>query len=199
VIEEARQGLAGAAGEATRSAFIEPIEAHARQAAAIATAASNTAREAAERTAAGMAALAATTRALDARVTETDTRLSRASAEAMAATAALLNDRLAAAAIDLSAAMGKPMSDADWAAWNRGERGMFSRRTVGLLDKADRGRIGNLAAANPDFASAARRYVGDYDALLARLAIDPRGDALTAMLRDTATGRLASALAEGLG
>ncbi|QMW21834.1 hypothetical protein [Sandaracinobacteroides saxicola] len=198
VIEEARTGLADAAGDATRKAFVTPIREQAEAAVAASEAAGTRAQAVVGRVAASIAALAETLALMDAKVAARDAELGVSSNEALVAAAAALNDRLAQAGIDLTRAMGATLSDADWTAWAKGERGLFGRRAVELTAKSDRTALSALAARDPDFNAAARRYIGDFEALTSRFTGDRRGETLIALLRDGPQGRLAAALTEAL-
>ena len=190
VIGEARESLASAADTAMRQSFAEPIAAQARAAETIAQAAS-------ERTAASMAALAGTLKLLDARAAERSTSLEEASARDLQASAALLTDRLASKAVSIASALGKPMSDTDWVQWRKGERTLFNRRALTLLEKRDAKSVKDLLEADAEFAEHARHYTADFQALLNRLAPAP-DSALSTALMSSDPGRLAAALTEVL-
>lgn len=188
VIVEARDSLATAADAAMRQSFAGPILAQAREAEAIAQTAS-------ERTAASMAALAATLKLLDARASERTSSLEQASVRDLQAASTLLTDRLASKAISIASALGKPMSDADWAQWRRGERSMFNRRAISLLDKRDAKALKEMVANDHEFADAARQFTADFEALIARLSPSPDSPVASALLSSD-PGRLAAALIE---
>jgi hypothetical protein len=143
-----------------------------------------------------MAALASTLKLLEDRSTETRAGLDEALRADLNAAAAFLEDRMAAASVSIATALDKPMSQADWEAWKRGERGLFNRRAVTLLEKREAGALKALMANDPGFADAARRYTADFESLVARLG----GEGTLALaLRNSETGRLAAALAEAEG
>lgn len=190
VIGEARETLTRTAAEALETSFARPIAAEAE-------AASAAARAAAERAAASMAALASTIRLLEDRAEASRGALEEAAQRELAAAAGFLTDRLASASVSIASALGQPMTDEDWARWRRGERTLFRRRAVALLDRADRERLRTLIAGNPDFAEAARAYTMGFEALLARF--DRIGaPGIAAALLDSDSGRLAAALTEAL-
>ena len=190
VIGEARESLARAAGEAMTDSFARPIAEQARTA-------TEAARAAAERTAASLAALASTIRMLEEQATVARADLTEVAQRELAAAAGFLTDRLAEASISIASALGRPMTDEDWASWRRGERTLFRRRAITLLDRADRERLRHLIGSNPDFAHAARAYTAGFEALLARF---DRANApgVAAALLDSDSGRLAAALTEAL-
>jgi hypothetical protein len=190
LIEEARESLGGAAAEALAQSFTGPIAEQARAAEAAA-------RAAAERSATSLAALATALSGIDSRSSMALAEIGERSGAELASAAALLTDRMAANAIDLSAALGRPMDNEDWEKWRRGERGLFGRRALALLEKNEAKAIRDLAAADSDFGAQARRYVGEFDQLVARLEASGQG-ALAAFIRGTDSGRMAAILAEAL-
>ncbi|MFQ3595470.1 MAG: hypothetical protein SNJ63_05105, partial [Sphingomonadaceae bacterium] len=110
---------------------------------------------------------------------------------------ALLTDRLAGEAVSIASALGRPMDDEDWKRWRQGERGLFKRRALSLLERQEAREVRALLERDPDFAEAARRYSAGFEALLERLEAGP-GRGLAALLRDSDSGRLAAALTEVL-
>ncbi|WP_199553442.1 coiled-coil domain-containing protein [Sandaracinobacteroides hominis] len=189
VIAEAREALATAADEAMRHGFAEPVAIRAREAEAAAAAA-------AERTASSMAALANTLKLLEERSADRIGHFESAQQEDLLASATLLTDRLSQASISISSALGKPMDDADWTQWRKGERGFFSRRVHSLLDKREAKELKGLIAEDSEFAAAARSYTSAFDALVRRF--EGPAPALAAAIQGSEQGRLAAALSEVL-
>jgi hypothetical protein len=189
VLAEAREALSEAANEAMRRSFVEPIAAQAREAEAAASAA-------AERTASSMAALANTLKLLEERSGDRVVQFEEARQADLLAAAALLTDRLSDTSVSIASALGKPMDDADWAQWRRGERGLFNRRALALLDKREAREVKDLLAADPEFARTARDYTSAFDALVRRF--EAQAPALATALQGSDQGRLAAALSEAL-
>lgn len=189
VLAEAREALADAADEAMRRSYAEPIAARAREAEAAASAA-------AERTAQSMAALANTLKLLEDRSTDRVHQFEEARQADLLAAATLLTDRLSEASVSIASALGKPMDDADWAQWRRGERGLFNRRTLALLDRREARELKDLIASDPEFARSARDYTAAFDALVRRF--EAQAPVLATALQSSDQGRLAAALSEAL-
>lgn len=189
VLAEARDALAEAADEAMRRSYAEPIAARAREAEAAASAA-------AERTASSMAALANTLKLLEDRSGERVVQFEESRQADLLAAASLLTDRLAQASVSIASALGKPMDDADWAQWRRGERGLFNRRAIALLDRRDAKELRDLMSRDPGFAQTARDYTSAFDALVRRF--EAQAPVLATALQGSDQGRLAAALAEVL-
>ncbi len=189
LLEEARASLAHTADETMRRSFAEPIAIRAREAEAAAAAA-------AERTAASMAQLASALNLLEQRTTDRLTAIEEAQQKDLLASAALLTDRLAQVSTSLSAALGKPMDDRDWAMWRKGERGLFSRRALTLLSKREARDLKVLIETDRQLAETARQYTAAFEGLIDRL--QPGVPALAAALRNSEHGRLSAALSEAL-
>lgn len=190
VVTEARESLAAAADAAMRQSYAEPVARAAREAEAAAAAA-------AERTAGSMAALAGTLKLLEARSDDRAGKFEAAQQEELLAASTLLMDRLSQSSVSLATALGKPMDDADWVQWRRGERSLFNRRALALLDKREARQLKELMGSDPAFAQAAREYTSAFEALVRRF--EPQAPALAAAIQGSEQGRLAAALSEVLG
>jgi hypothetical protein len=189
VMAEARAALSEVADEAMRRSFAEPIAAQAKEAEAAAAAA-------AERTASSMAALANTLKLLEDRSTDRVVQFEEARQAELLAASALLTERLADSSVSIASALGRSMDDADWAKWRKGERSLFSRRAVALLERHEAKELKDLLARDAEFARAARDYSNGFDALVRRF--EGQAPALSAALLGSDQGRLAAALSEAL-
>jgi hypothetical protein len=189
VMAEARDALSEAADDAMRRSFAGPIAEKAKEAEAAAAAA-------AERTATSMAALANTLRLLEDRSADRVAQFEEARQAELLAAAGLLTQRLADSSVSIASALGKPMDDADWAQWRKGERGLFNRRAIALLERREAKDLKEMLARDEDFARAARDYTSSFDALVRRF--EGQAPALSAALLGSDQGRLAAALSEAL-
>lgn len=187
VLAEARESLAAAADEAMRRSFAEPIAARAREAEAAAA-------SAAQRTAGSMAALVGSMKLLDDSSAARMALFETAQQQELLSASTLLTDRLAQASVSIASALGKPMDDADWAQWRKGERRFFNRKALTLLEKSEARALKTLFAEDPEFARSAREYVTAFEALVTRF--ETSVPILASALRGSEHGRLAAALAE---
>jgi len=187
VLAEARDSLAAAADDAMRRSFAEPIAERAREAEAAAAAA-------AQRTAGSMAALAGSMKLLDDSSAARMGQFEAAQQQDLLSASTLLTDRLSRASISIASALGKPMDDADWAQWRRGERSFFNRRTLALLEKNEARALKTQLADDSEFARSAREYAAAFEALVARF--ETSAPILALALQGSEHGRLAAALAE---
>lgn len=189
LLAEARESLGSAADEAMKRSYAEPVARHAREAEAAAA-------SAAERTAGSMAALANTLKLLEDRTTDRVGKFEAAQQADLLAAASLLTDRLSQSSVSIASALGRPMDDADWAQWRKGERGMFNRRALSLLEKRETKELKSLLESDGEFARSARDYSAAFDALVRRF--EGQAPSLAAALQGSDQGRLAAALSEAL-
>lgn len=187
LIDEARISLQQAADDALRRSFAEPIAQYVQQAQA-------SAAGAAERTASSMAALAEAVRLIEDRTRSSHAWLTAADHEDLTESSAFLMDELSQAAVSIADALDHPMNDADWKAWQKGERGLFSQRAHGLLRRRDASDIAALLRENNRLAQSARTYCASFEALAKRF--EESVPALGAALRGSEQGRLAALLSE---
>ncbi len=64
--------------------------------------------------------------------------------------------------------------DTQWANYLRGDRGIFTRRAVRLLDKAEVARVLEIYEEDGEFRETANRYIHDFEAMLRECAVHPR-------------------------
>jgi hypothetical protein len=189
LLAEARESLGSAADEAMKRSYAEPVARHAREAEAAAA-------SAAERTAGSMAALANTLKLLEDRTTDRVGKFEAAQQADLLAAASLLTDRLSQSSVSIASALGRPMDDADWAQWRKGERGLFNRRALSLLEKREAKELKSLLESDGEFARSARDFSAAFEALVRRF--EGQAPSLAAALQGSDQGRLAAALSEAL-
>jgi hypothetical protein len=197
-VEEARAALSAASGTALRDSFLEPVE---RQLAEVAAAGDRTAeagRLAAERLSRQLLALVEAAGVVEARIAATESSLEESNRSDLARRAELLLESLNSAAIDLAKPLGTEVTDDAWAAYVRGDRSIFGRRAVRLLDGVTSKSIARLYEDDAEFRDAARRYLHDFEALMKQSGADRAGSALSVALLGSDTGRLYVGLAQAL-
>lgn len=112
--------------------------------------------------------------------------------------AALITEALNSNAIDIARALDADVSDTDWAAYLRGDRGIFTRRAIRLLGKGEARDIHGLYEADPDFREHVARYIHDFEAMLRQLLATRDGNALSVTLLSSDMGKLYVALAQAI-
>ena len=90
------------------------------------------------------------------------------------------------------------MTDSAWASYLRGDRGIFTRRAVRLIDNGEAREIAELYDEDPDFREHANRYIHDFEALLRNLLSTRDGNAISVTLLSSDMGKLYVAMAQAL-
>ncbi len=112
--------------------------------------------------------------------------------------AALITESLNSNAIDIAKALSTDVSDMAWAAYLRGDRGIFTRRAVALLDGAETRAIAQIYETDHDFRDHVSRYIHDFEAMLRQVLSTRDGHALGVTLLSSDMGKLYVALAQGI-
>ena len=112
--------------------------------------------------------------------------------------AALITESLNSSAIDIAKALSDEVSDTAWSAYLRGDRGIFTRRAVSLLDTTEAKAIAQLYESDRDFTQHVNRYIHDFEAMLRQLLSTRDGHALGVTLLSSDMGKLYVALAQAI-
>lgn len=111
---------------------------------------------------------------------------------------ALITESLNSSAIDISKVFAHDVSDTAWASYLRGDRGIFTRRAVRLLDTHDARAIAGIYEDDPDFRETVNRYIHDFEAMLRSVLSTRDGHALAVTLLSSDMGKLYVALAQAI-
>lgn len=111
---------------------------------------------------------------------------------------ALITESLNSNAIDLSKALSNDVTDTAWAAYLRGDRGIFTRRAVRLLDNSEAREIAEIYDRDLDFREHVNRYIHDFEGMLRTMLSTRDGNALGVTLLSSDMGKLYVALAQAI-
>jgi hypothetical protein len=199
VITEAETALESAGKKRAENAFAAPVRAALADLADANSRAADSAQAAAERITGRLLALTGTIANVESRLAAAeDAQDSRLRADIAARSATLLAS-MDAAAIDISALMLTDIDEGAWGKWLGGERGLFVRRAVRLLDSATARSIAGLWQADSGFRELATRYIGEFEALIARVMPEREGRSLALALLSSDPGKLYAALTQATG
>ncbi|HZU62541.1 MAG TPA: hypothetical protein VFF98_02570 [Novosphingobium sp.] len=112
--------------------------------------------------------------------------------------AALITETLNSAAIDIAKALDADIADTAWAAYLRGDRGIFTRRAVRLLDTAEARAVLLSYERDRAFAEHVNRFIHDFEGMLRQLLSTRDGHALSVTLLSSDMGKLYVALAQAI-
>ena len=111
---------------------------------------------------------------------------------------ALITESLNSNAIDLARALDSDVTDTAWAAYLKGDRGIFTRRAVRLLETSEAKAVAQHYESDRDFREHVSRYIHDFEAMLRQLLSTRDGHALGVTLLSSDMGKLYVALAQGI-
>ena len=112
--------------------------------------------------------------------------------------AALITESLNSSAIDIAKALSTDVSETAWASYLRGDRGVFTRRAVSLLESAEAKAVQSHYESESEFREHVNRYIHDFEAMLRQLLSTRDGNALGVTLLSSDMGKLYVALAQGI-
>ena len=105
-------------------------------------------------------------------------------------------EALNSTAIDVNKLLSNDVADTAWAAYLKGDRGVFTRRAVRLLDSGEAREIQRHYEEEPDFRDQVNRYVHDFEAMLRRVTAERDGGPMAVTLMSSDMGKLYAALAQ---
>lgn len=164
----------------------------------VATHAASVSREAAVQLRDQLAKVAELTSHLERRVTQARERAQDQVDNDFARRVALINEGLNSNAIDIARALDTDVTDTAWAAYLKGDRGIFTRRAVRLLDAPEAKAVMQLYEHDRDFREHVSRYIHDFEAMLRQLLSTRDGHALSVTLLSSDVGKLYVALAQAI-
>lgn len=111
---------------------------------------------------------------------------------------ALITEALNSNAIDITRALDADVADSAWSSYLKGDRGIFTRRAVRLLDAGEAKAVAQLYTGDKAFRDHVSRYIHDFEAMLRQLLSTRDGHALGVTLLSSDMGKLYVALAQAI-
>ena len=111
---------------------------------------------------------------------------------------AVITENLHSSAVDISKALSEDVSETAWAAYLRGDRGIFTRKAVRLLDQSESREIAEMYANDGEFRENVSRYIHDFEGMLRTLLSTRDGNALSVTVLSSDMGKLYVALAQAI-
>lgn len=111
---------------------------------------------------------------------------------------ALITESLNSNAIDIAKGLSQDVTDIAWASYLKGDRGIFTRRAVRLVDNAEAREIMDLYEADDAFREHVSRYIHDFEGMLRNVLSTRDGNALGVTLLSSDMGKLYVALAQSI-
>jgi hypothetical protein len=184
--------------QALHDALTVQVEAQLKEIAATTEKSVAAAQKATDRLMRQMLTISETSAALENRIAEAKDEVEKSDSGNFARRVALLIESLNSSAIDVTKILSNDVTDSAWAAYLRGDRGVFTRRAVRLLDANEAKEIARFYDEEPEFREQVNRYIHDYESMLRNIMGTRDGTPLSVALLSSDTGKLYVALAQAI-
>lgn len=198
VVPEAAAAMAEAGSDAVRQALGHRVEVQIAALAKAAEHAVEAANYASDRLSRQIAAVTDSTQLLEARLDKARDAAEDSHRESFARRASLLIEALNSTAIDVAKIMSSEVTDSAWAAYLKGDRGVFTRRAVRLLEAGETREILRHYEADGEFRDQVNRYIHDFEAMLRHVLATREGAQIGVTLLSADMGKLYVALAQAI-
>ena len=198
VIPEATAQFSESAREALTRAVTSQVQAQIADLAQTAEHAVETASKASDRLMRQMLTISETSAAVEARIAGAREEVEKSDRDNFARRVALLIESLNSTAIDVTKVLSNDVTDSAWASYLRGDRGVFTRRAVRLLDSGEVKEIIRKYDEESEFRDQVNRYIHDFEAMLRNVLATRDGSALGVTLLSSDMGKLYVALAQAI-
>lgn len=198
VVPDSAERLAAAVKDAFGSAVTEEIDSQITKLAETAETSVAAANTASDRLMRQMLTIAETSAQVEARIFEAHAEMEEADRDNFTRRVALLIESLNSTAIDVTKLFSNDVTDSAWNAYLKGDRGVFTRRAVRLLDAGEAREIWRHYNEDLEFHDQVNRYVHDFEAMLRNVLATKAGSALSVTLLSSDMGKLYVALAQAI-
>ena len=198
VLPDAARDLETQGARALANAVDNAVTAQVAELSTIANHAVASAIEASERLSRQMLDIADTSKQLDERIAAARAEREAADSDQFSRRVSLLIEAMNSAAIDIARSLSTDVSDTAWAAYLKGDRGVFTRRAVRLIDSAQAREIASLYDQDDGFRDQVNRYIHDFEAMLRHILTLRDGSPMGVTLLSSDMGKLYVVLAQAI-
>lgn len=198
VLPDAARDLETQGARALANAVDNAVTSQVAELSAIANHAVASAIEASERLSRQMLDIADTSKQLDDRIAAARAEREAADSDQFSRRVSLLIEAMNSAAIDIARSLSTDVSDTAWAAYLKGDRGVFTRRAVRLIDGAQARDIALLYDQDDGFRDQVNRYIHDFEAMLRHILTLRDGSPMGVTLLSSDMGKLYVVLAQAI-
>ncbi|MBB3980896.1 seryl-tRNA synthetase [Sphingobium fontiphilum] len=197
-IPEAAQALSDTSGQALQQAIGQHVAEQIAKVATVAEEAVKAAQQASERLGRQLSAIDQASAAIEQRIDEHERASEGRERDNFARRSAQLIESLNSTAIDVAKILSNDVTDSSWSAYLKGDRGVFTRRAVKLLDAGESREIALHYDADPEFREHVNRYIHDFEAMLRIILAARDGNTLGVAILSSDMGKLYVALAQAI-
>lgn len=197
-VTEASSALRERAADALDTAMKSEIEAQLTAIEAAADRAVTAANGAADKLMRQLITIMDTSAQVERRISEAENAIAATDRDTLAKQVVVLTDSLKSTAIDITKILSTEVSDAAWDAYLKGDRGVFSRRAIKLIDNGEAREILRRYQDDVAFQRHVNQYIHDFEAMLRALMGTRDGSAMSVILLSSDVGKLYVALAQAI-
>jgi hypothetical protein len=190
VVPDSRRAIEAAIGEAIGTQVARVSAAGERAAAQ--------SRDTADRIERDLVRLADAGAAAEARIADGRAALDAVDRDNLSQRSAELVEALNSTAVDVAGLLAADPGDTAWTAYLKGDRGVFTRRAVRLLEAGEAKAVAARYGEDEAFRAQVNRYVHDFEALLRPILAMREGSVLAVVLLSSEMGKLYVALAQAI-
>jgi ABC-type transporter Mla subunit MlaD len=198
IVPESAESLSQSTREALERVIRESVEERLSEVEAVAARAVESARSATERLTDQMLSLGQSATALEQHVERQQAGDRERASEEFARRVSMLMDSMHSASIDVGKILSDEVDEKAWESYLKGNRGVFTRRAVRLLDGSESRAIRSHYEADGEFQQSVNRYVHDFEAMLRRVLAERDGGMIAVTLMSSDMGKLYAALAQSI-
>ncbi|WP_070153465.1 hypothetical protein [Sphingobium phenoxybenzoativorans] len=197
-IPDAADALGKASADALKNAVSEQVTAQIAQLSSVADQAIDAVSAATDRLDRKIQAMSESSNSIEQKILQADEAVAARDRDHYTRRSKDLIESLNSTAIDITKVLSSDVTDLDWADYLKGDRGVFTRRAVRLLDAGEAREIGLQYDGNAEFQEHVNRYIHDFEGML-RIILGARdGNALAVTLLSSDMGKLYVALAQAI-
>ncbi|WP_157219752.1 coiled-coil domain-containing protein [Flavisphingomonas formosensis] len=198
IIPTTVEALGEASGAALRQALGNRVEARMEEISSASGQAVDAVDAATERLMRQLLTISDTTAAIEARIAAAKAEAEERERNNFSRRVALLIESLNSTAIDVAKILSNEVTDSAWAAYLKGDRGIFTRRAVKLLDTGEAREIVRHYESDLEFRDQVNRYIHDFEGMIRRVLSEQDGTPLGVTLLSSDMGKLYVALAQAI-
>ncbi len=198
VLPDAARDLETQGARALANAVDQAVTNQVAELSTIANHAVASAIEASERLSRQMLDITDTSNLLDQRLVAARAEREAADSDQFSRRVSLLIEAMNSSAIDIARSLSTDVSDTAWAAYLKGDRGVFTRRAVRLIDNAQAREIVTLYDNDEAFRDQVNRYIHDFEAMLRQILALRDGSPMGVTLLSSDMGKLYVILAQAI-
>ncbi|QIL02216.1 hypothetical protein G7078_05055 [Sphingomonas sinipercae] len=198
VIPQSAEALSDATRTALERVIADTIQERLREVEGIAAGAVESARNATERLTQQMLTLGQSANALEQHLERERESDREKASEDFARRVSLLIDSMHSASIDVGKILSDEVDEKAWDSYLKGNRGIFTRRAVRLLDGGESRAIRSHYEGDGEFQQSVNRYVHDFESMLRRVLAERDGGMIAVTLMSSDMGKLYAALAQAI-